>query len=111
MNTIDDSIFGFCDDVINDTIDYENDRITVEEASAKYNGLQDRFKQALYQDLMALVGEDEEYTKDEADGNCEDMDTNIKSYMKGSRNHVRAELRQSINQYFNRGESDEPNNA
>ena len=53
------------------------------------------FKQALYQDLLALVGEDET-SEDEVENDL---------YF-ATRNGLRQELRQNINQYFKRGESD-----
>ena len=55
-------------------------------------------KQALYQDLMALVGENEV-----TPGGMGAYTTQAQKY----RNEVRQELRQNINQYFKRGEGDE----
>lgn len=40
-----------------------------------------------------IIGSDSVYTKEEADGKCEDMSTNINSYMKDAKNGLRNEQR------------------
>ena len=88
-NTIDDHLQQHR----HDYFDYTKNMFDSEEFEKR----EEAVKQALYQDLMALVGEDEAGEYDEL--------PNTRN-VRRRRNDLRQELRQNINQYFKRGEGD-----
>jgi hypothetical protein len=45
-----------------------------------------------------VIGEDDVLTKDEADGKCEDIGTNVNAYIKEAKNGLRARQRQKLSQ-------------
>lgn len=57
----------------------------------------DQIMQAIHAHMQAIlrdvIGEDTKFTKEEADGKCEDLSTNINAYMKEAKNSLRNQQR------------------
>jgi len=49
------------------------------------------------QSVLEAIGEDNILTRQEADGKCEDLGTNINAYVKGGKNQLRHQIRQKLN--------------